>query len=142
MKFGDQTRTQFGVRVSSNSKVARSLFSGSFPSKIYDSKSKTPDGEDLGSTSEVVKNWSTARILEKEKEENLDVFHLTGNSEAGKVTPSAQPGTLFTPAQGSGGQTRQARVSDIFDQCLKLQQAKKWGEKTVSLSEGKKKKRS
>ena len=116
MKAGGQTRTQFGVRVSASHKVARSLFPETFRQKIVRKPNNPPDEATLSSTSEITKNWNTTGILERETENNLDVFQLIPGQSANNVAQ---------PTQRTNSQPREAKVVDIFDQCLKQYRRKR-----------------
>lgn len=116
MKIGDQTRTQFGVRVSASSKVARSLFPQSILKKGGKKIIGFPDATILSSTSEVTKNWDTTDILERETENNSEVFQLA-------PAPSTKQDNAAD--QENRGQSREAKVVDIFDQCLKQYRRKR-----------------
>ena len=107
----------FGIGTGRNKpkKVSRSLFAqDSRPSTLRGRTGQavthcTPNGNVLGSTSEVLKNWQTTKILEKERENNIDPTE--------KLCPPS----------------RKARVQDIFDQCIaKAAAAKKKSNKCHS----------
>lgn len=114
MKVAGQTRTQFGVRVAASSKVGRSLFPGTIQRKIVSQTTHTPDRTVLGSTSEVTKHWDTTSILEREAENNSDIFQLTTPVSPAKASES-----------GARDQSRETKVTDIFDQCLRQYRRKR-----------------
>lgn len=108
LKLDGHFSTQFGISSHGGGKVSRSLFP-SVPCKSGHGKkgADTPNSVTLSSTEEVLKHWTTERLLEQERLDRLEHFEKIGDAD-----------NLSNKSNVSEA-GRQTRVKDIFDQCLK-----------------------